>query len=358
MAASTQLLLLIVFFLVPYLWLRQPGAVFAPDRYFSDTVKGLATVLILYHHVVVWNPKAFWFLPLGGDAFFGVSLFYFISGVGLKKSYDRNRYTVRGYLSKRALAIFPMVALCMLARHAVHPVLSGKPQSLAVVDLLGLGDWFVASILVWYVLFLVIVKLARDAVESVLATLAAALSVWVALYLLRDVSTTPGLWSRFPFSFALGVLAADRLDRVLALIFRKPALYSLLGLVPFGLAICAGTHNNFIAYGVLDAASVLVCLCLLAWLYRFNLTSRLLPFLGALSLPLYLLQLSLLKYGTVLTAWRADMPGVLACILLTLGLAMVVRQVLRLLTAAASRLARARPWAGGSVPAEEPARKP
>ena len=163
-----------------------------------------------------------------------------------------------------------------------------------------------------------------------------------------------GLWLRFPFSFALGVLLAGRMEEILAFCRQRSwVVLSLSGLV-LGLAWSGNESAGWAVPWLADVAILPFGLAACALIYRWGLFSRFWLFLGRNSLPIYLMQVPLIKYGWLMTDWRTDMLGLLATWALILGLAACVS---RLQTVAASvtgaRLAaawRARPASPVSRP--------
>lgn len=351
MRATLQIMVLAIAFAAPYVLLRHSADNPAPDKNFSSAFKGIATLLILYHHVRIWFPEQYWFLLHGGEAYFGVSLFYFISGVGLAKSYTQKQYTILSYCKKRALAIFPVTITCGVMTFIFHPLVTEMNGSLSVARLLGLSNWFIISILVWYIAFIICVKLSNNKHEFILYIWAASLIILATLFYFHDTSKTAQLWIRFPFSFALGVSSASFLDTVLLFSKRKTTLILVMASC-FLWAVLSIGSNTYLALVVMDCASIAVFVSLLSLLISFAWNSRLLMFLGNNSLPIYLLQVPLLKYGTIPTAWRSDVIGLLAVLILLFASSVLANKMAAGLRNALQRLGVH--LVGSKLPANQP----
>jgi len=312
MSASVSLLLFWGGVIATVLALRQRPAGLAPDKYFTDTYKGLAMFLVLYHHSRIYHAGEFWFLFLGGDAYAGVSLFFFISGFGLTRSQEKYDYSLPGFILVRFLALAPGVALCMLLRGWLGP-LWGQQAILETdpLTLLGLREWFLIALWTYYLSFILSWTFGRSLTERCFYILAASLITALVLIHIQGWWPDARLWWRFPFSFALGVLVSRHMEGLLQLMRRRawPVL-ALTGLI-LGLAWTGKDLADLPMNWAADLAVIPFSLALCSLLYRFGLTSRAWIFLGRNSLALYLLQVPLLKQGWLLGHWRGDILGLL-----------------------------------------------
>jgi peptidoglycan/LPS O-acetylase OafA/YrhL len=292
---------------------RRRFPAFIPDRNFTDTFKGLAMFLILYHHSRIYHGSDFWFLFGGGDAYTGVSMFFFISGFGLVRSQEKKQLDFVRFLTVRSLALIPGVVLCMLLRVAIGPLWGGKiGLESDPLTLLGLREWFIVAIWTYYLAFIISWMIGRSRFERGLCTMVAILLIASGLAQASLLSTIASSWLRFPFSFAMGVLLAGHMEQTLDFCRRQ----AILILAVTGITLGLVWIHKIDTYTTIWLADVAIIPCSIAGcslLYRFNLTSGFWLFMGRNSLYLFLLQVPLLKYGWFTHVWRKDMIGLMAC---------------------------------------------
>jgi len=312
MPASLSLLLFWGSLLAAVLLFRRQPPPLLPDKDFTDTYKGLAMLLVLYHHSRIYNAQEFWYLMLGGEAFAGVTMFFFISGVGLGRSQLKRAYTPSRFLATRFLALIPGVVVCMLLRGLLGP-LWGAPVSLESdpVALLGLREWFLIAIWAYYFAFIISWSVGRSPIGRGFFIVASCLLLAAGLLHGQENWQVARLWLRFPFSFALGVLLAPHMGFVLD--FCRQRAVAVLGVTGaiLGLAWSVPVGATAPTDWLVDVAFIPFSIAACALLYRFRLTSRFWTFLGRNSLPLFLLQVPLLKNGWLIGVWHKDMLGLL-----------------------------------------------
>lgn len=255
--------------------------------------------MILYHHSRIYHPKEFWYLFFGGDLYSGVSLFFFISGVGLTRSYNTNKYTILQFFQKRFLAICIGVALCIYARSFSSFLWGGTFHfPINPLEIFGLHEWYIVAILIWYILFIIIMKTQRSQVDIYFYTFLAMILTWSILSRISEQSDIARLWARFPFSFAVGVVLADRMDIVLKYC-RKRALVILL-ICGATLAILINNGSDKTPYALVsDFVTIPLALATCSIFYTSRSNDRLFLFMGKYSLYLYLTQALLLQHSFI-----------------------------------------------------------
>jgi len=348
MSASMSLLLFWGSVILAVLLTRRTLSSFTPDRDFTDTYKGLAMFLVLYHHSRIYHSE-FWFLFGGGEAYTGVSMFFFISGFGLFRSQEKKELGTMRFLATRFLALVPGVILCMLLRGAIGP-LEGQQFWLEKdpLTLLGLREWFLVAIWACYLAFILSWKTGRTRLERGLCLGAISLLIAAGLAQARswsstELTTMAIMWLRFPFSFALGVLLAGQMEAVLDFCRRQALFVLIVTGLTLRLAWYSYTDPSISTIWLADAAIIPFSLAFCSLLYRFGFTSRFWIFLGRNSLYLYLLQVMLLKYGWFTHVWRKDMIGLLACWAFIMALSFFAARVRGLLHAMWARCVERQP---------------
>lgn len=312
MSAKFSLLIFGGSFLLIFFLFRTPSGELRLDRKFTNTFKGIAMLLILYHHSGIYHADTFWYFFHSGWSFWGVSLFFFISGFGLSVSYDRNQYSYGNYFRRRLLALWPTIIICMILRGFTAPLFnSAFYLEKNPITLLGLHEWFILAITLWYVFFILIVKNSRSTEDTIFFVCIFSVIVWAALDMLFPDSSMAFQWMRFPFSFALGVIFAQNSDRIVQYFNARLFSTTIFSLVAVFLATHLQGQKNLV-YPMMDLVSVPLGICMVLWIYRLGINSRFLLYVGENSLPLYLLQVPLIKYGLLINQWRNDVIGLIA----------------------------------------------
>lgn len=311
---SAKLSLLILFMAVAIVGIisRKPAGPLRLDHDFSNTLKGIAMLMILYHHTGIYHAKELWYFYLSGWGFCGVSIYFFVSGYGLMVSYAARSYTYLEYFRRRLFVLWPMIVLCMMTRWILSPLMTVTYlPTINPLYLLGFFEWYILAITFWYIVFIVIRKQSKSVGDILLCFFAVLLSHWAVLDIFSGWSYQASLWLRFPFSFTLGIIFAIYSDQIIKYLNSRLFFATISSFIVFFLTIHV-LHQDSLVPPLLDLITPLIGLCMVLWIYYFGSNSHFLLWMGRCSLPLYLLQVPLIKYGTFLTNWRIDALGILA----------------------------------------------
>ncbi len=275
------------------------------DHAFSNTIKGIAMLLILYHHTYIYNSQNFWFFIGGGWCFFGVSLFFFISGFGLTKSYMIKKYAIFQFIKRRFLRLWPTIILCMLLRWLMSPILNKHfPFPRDLIHLLGFQEWFIVAITFWYINFILIFHFVQNVKDRILILIFLSFILTCLLGIttntINSFSQKASLWIRFPFSFILGVLFAFYEKDIFKTIIERKLFILIFSFLILFLATKSYLRFCFLTYFVFDILSIPFILTIVFFLYQFKLNFKVLQFVGKHSLSLYLIQVPILKYSIFL----------------------------------------------------------
>ena len=326
MSATLSLILFSGILLAMHFFTRVSCPEFKPDIGFSNTLKGIAMLMILYHHSGIYHSKVLWFFYGAGWGFCGVSLFFFVSGFGLMRSRARDDSGTGSFLGKRWLRLGPTIMLCMFARYLLNPLMVQHFEfPLDICTLMGLKEWYLVALFSWYILFILMVK-NIPVLDMLFVFFMAALLIWALLDIISSTSPMVELWIRFPFSFFLGVICGLYSEKVIHYFKHRLLLSTTLSSTAVCLACNLQSQKNLV-YPMLDLAILPLGICLVIWLYRLNCNSKFILFLGRHSLPLYLLQVPLIKYGVFMTRWRNDIVGLLVTWLVIFVASMVISRV-------------------------------
>jgi len=166
------------------------------NREFTNTLRGVAILLIMAGHIGAGGYHCRIFTPLGG---IGVAMFLFLSGYGLTESYKTNG--LAHFWRKKALRILIPYAVWLLVYHLVFTLSPLTPPSLKPLFLPRY--WFVEYLALWYLLFYV---LWRWSTQHVLVLMGVAA---VFMFFLMPSNTQ----SEQSLSFLLGVLVSVRKEQ-------------------------------------------------------------------------------------------------------------------------------------------------
>ncbi|UZP67552.1 acyltransferase [Desulfovibrio mangrovi] len=323
------------------------------DKDFTNTLKGVATFLVLYHHTYLYHPDAYWYLFAGGEFFSGVSLFFFISGVGLALSQEARPRGVAAFLAHRFRVLAPVVFLSLQARALLGPLM-GRDMALELspLTLLGMREWFLVAIWAWYLIFILSACIASKPLRHAAIALTGG-ALWAVLQWNADQYFMAAMWLRFPLSFMLGVLLADRMKTVTRWLqaagngFVAPAVMLLCGAGYF--LIADGVYlQTPLGYAAMEVLIIPASWALCVLLLKYVGVSRFLTLLGIYSLPIYLLQVPLLRYGV----WFSSGSGALSLLATWAGiiaLAVALQEAVDFLRKAASSLSPFRATATGRL---------
>ena len=326
MSALVSLFIFFGILLGVHVLTRTPCTGLETDLRFTNTIKGLAMLMILYHHSGIYHSKLFWFFYGSGWGFCGVSLFFFISGFGLVKSQLKTDPSTWKFIKKRWLALGPTIILCMVARWMLDPLMTLKISfPVDPMVLVGAKEWFLLALFAWYLIFIFVVK-RFPKTDILFILMMVALILWALLDIVSENSPMAGLWMRFPFSFVLGVAFGYHTTAVMDYLKHRLVLSLCLSLVAIVLA-CHLKNNTYLVYPMLDLAILPMCLSLAILIYRLDINSELIQFLGKLSLPIYLIQVPMIKYGIFMGQWQNNIIGLLVTWALIFLVSIAITQI-------------------------------
>jgi len=134
------------------------------------------------------------------------------------------------------------------------------------------------------------------------------------------------MWMRFPFSFAIGVVISQYAKPVFDYIRKRLVLVTIFSLAAVFLSINLQGQKNLV-YPMLDLSILPLGLSAVFWLYKLRCNSEFIQFMGKYSLPLYLMQIPLIKYGVFMNYWRRDVIGLLVTWITLFLLAFLINQI-------------------------------
>lgn len=312
-------------------------------------IMGLATLWILLLHSTAWFSS----FPLGclkATGYCGVDLFLFLSAVGLYFSWQNNKQDTVSFLKRRFLRLFPAYILIALIRCFLEN--TGKRYFVLLITTLSfwilddLSVWFIAGIVILYLLTPLILKTMEKAGKSVLV-----LYIGLAFLVGYLMKGTPQnlFFARIP-SFLFGFLAAPLVYHGKEVTKKETIQLWIAFLLGAGIMIAA--QKGLLAqYAVLDWAARYYSVLLFGLPLMFGdiwvlekqnqkgekYFSRFLDWIGSISLEMYLwFEVLLRKFrGTAIEFLPFEYHGVVYSLIiavLTTICAWIVHNVVKRIT--------------------------
>lgn len=205
----------------------------------SDFCKGIALIFITLSHL----PRV-----MGGDAlnplgYFGVAVFLFLSGYGLRKSYDK--VGLKGFWGKRIKRIIPPLCIITIAISIICYVLKDKrfnPIDI-ILGCVGLSNvinpvtWYIGLMWYCYLVYWICMK-RRIRSELIIGGSILVLSVLFG-------NTSVNMWGLNAFSFSAGLYGAEKAKKT----YNKQRFFEasvLLFIVSFVLYYFVGGNSNWL----------------------------------------------------------------------------------------------------------------
>lgn len=195
-------------------------------------IRGLSIAAIVLYHLIAYYlqvPEIMKMLSRFGGA--GVHLFFIISGFGLALSYNRKWCGLKTYISRRFYKVYlpyiVVVLLCfftpwiLTTENRVSALLSHvflyKMFSDQYTISFGAHFWYVSTLIQFYVLFPVLMKIKRKYGNKVFITGTFVISVvWTIIIILLNKQDSR-VWNscciKMLWEFSLGIVCADYYER-------------------------------------------------------------------------------------------------------------------------------------------------
>lgn len=262
-------------------------------------LRGLFAVIVVLHHLSLKAPVGVLFPWLQHVGYLAVSVFFFLSGYGLMKSYrTRDGYQTR-FLRRRVPKILVPYLLLTAVYWGFH-ALNGNvysPKALILTTLNGKPivsySWYIVCILLFYVVFWLLMRLCRRKYIWILF----GACVWYALYMAFCMRMNYGSWwYRTAPILIVGMIWAMYEDDLLP-VLRKvyPVCAPLCGIVFLALFYVYARFASDISRQIVSSLLVLAMtvsflLCVCAVTLKCRIGNPVLRLLGQCSLEIYLVQ--------------------------------------------------------------------
>lgn len=266
--------------------------------------KGIAAVMIVFHHLSQAIPISVALKPLQYIGFIMVSMFFFVSGYGLVYGVENKQNYLNGFLRKRMVPILIPYWIVTIVYSIIHS-LKGKFFSpyQYVLSFLGISQifncWFVTAILLMYLLFLIAYTLCKTAGNRIIV-----LCIEIFGYvIICNVLGIESYYSASVSAFFFGTLWYYYQNSFTKWIrtsyyIRSSIIFCLfLFLFTGRLALSwIGIDSEWVHVPLRNIISVLFILCLITITQKIEIRSRILSWLGSISYELYLIHGMLITF--------------------------------------------------------------
>lgn len=277
------------------------------DKNCTEQLKCIAILLVIFGHLSADKIIQAAFLSHAGSQ--GVTLFLFLSGYGLTKSYLKkgiNKKILFNRFSKILLPYSMITALWIIIDTFIyHKAYSKSTIILSIIGFdfnrsIDASMWYISFILLWYIFFNIIFKLpTKNIVKLILLLFVSYLFKYHPVY--RYTHEVSYQWGLNAFTFPLGVMAGLYLDNINKKLGSKYINLAygftfLICLFTFMISlgyISLGTH----IFAISNCAFAFTTIIIILFINTMGYFSRALNFIGCISYELYLLEAALMwKY--------------------------------------------------------------
>lgn len=139
----------------------------------TDKMKGISIICIILHHIVqqILNPGIL--TPFKGIGYLFVSIFLFLSGYGLMKSYMKKENYLQDFKKRRLMKIYMPFLLVNLVHLIINIFIKGKEYTfksflfnLTGMHLMSSAMWYMITILFWYLIFYIVCKISKKIMKK------------------------------------------------------------------------------------------------------------------------------------------------------------------------------------------------
>lgn len=257
-------------------------------------IRGIAIIFIMFHHIVQHtNAIDSIVIHFNLIGYICVAMFFLLSGYGNAFSYRKNKDHAEKWILKRILRIYLTFWIIWIIDLIAVILVNGDEFSVSTLIKQATTmtfpywiNWYLKIQVIAYILFYIAYKLFKKNSDIVLVVLTI-ISVGVMYILGLDV-----YWWNTIMCFGFGSVLAERKDLVLKKI-KSANKYILLAasLVAFVVLFILGINHCKIT----TISSIAFCVFVTLLVFAFKFKSKIINFIGNISLEIYLWHLVLLK---------------------------------------------------------------
>ncbi|MGI5977181.1 MAG: acyltransferase family protein [Candidatus Limivicinus sp.] len=285
----------LLFFILPFIGIKYFPSKDGWNREYlsmetSASVKGLLCLAVMYHHLSQCTSDGLIF-PMFSYIYFLVGMFFFYSGYGLqKRNLGDENYYVRFGLKRIPCVLFPYVAVTLL--YWLLSFFTSEPYSAAEVfkgffngHPIVNYSWYVIAILAFYCFFDILLHLFHRNNRALILGVGLFCVLWILVC--RTLLHVRSFWYRTIHLLLFGVLWATYEQDILKFATKKTWLWIFLTLV---LSFLSVLMEKLQILNSIPTLAVLFAFLVMLLLLKFNVSNRVLKFLGNISYEVYLTQ--------------------------------------------------------------------
>jgi probable poly-beta-1,6-N-acetyl-D-glucosamine export protein len=249
----------------------------------SNLLKGFFILIVIFHHIYQRVPDSILKMVFNQMGYLSVAVFFFLSGFGLIKSI---KCPVEGFIGFSTRKLIRIYFPCVIANFIFFPIFSGDDYSLLIFNpvFFDSSSWFVISLLYFYFIFYFNSKFTMLKIYGWLI----GYLIYLSLILIYDLGY---LWFVSSLCFVFGVYVGQcglKLACIVGIFSSRIKTCCLF--VFFILLFVLKTRFSYVAI----LASIFFCFFVFSFLQYYSVNSKLLSFLGGISLEIYIIHMKLL----------------------------------------------------------------
>ncbi|MBR1431520.1 acyltransferase family protein [Ruminococcus sp.] len=240
------------------------------SEYFSkktgNYLRGILSLVIIFHHLAQETAAGVLFHGFSRVGSLVVAMFFFISGFGLQKSSMKSENYKKNYLTRRIVPILVPYAIATALFWAFN-VLEGRIYSAVdVLKAIAVGEpivsysWYIISILVFYVVFLIIIHICGKKYSLIIFFTC----IWIVIYTFLCKVLHYGSWWYYSIHLiVVGMLWATFEEQILNFIkahykIVTPIILSIFAVLVY--LLINGTLAKNIRFSSITTLNIVFCI--------------------------------------------------------------------------------------------------
>lgn len=265
----------------------------------SSCLKGILACMVLICHMHA-RVSLFSSNILGpiftAFGYLSVSVFFFLSGYGLKEAASKKEHYVSNFPKKKLLPFFCICCFTILIYFIRDICVGDDVNILTLMQSFFFGNtivdngWYLQTQLLFYIIFYLAYNFVKNKKSFALLFIIVLYCIFCAI---AKLSTT---WYEASLCFPLGILYSEYKDKINFILFKNKIIHLisiLCVLIVFIITLFFGNKpflNECFRIPLKLISSVFFCLLVLTIISLINIRNPITEFLGKLSLEIYLLQ--------------------------------------------------------------------
>lgn len=290
------------------------------DKEQTDILRGIAIVFVVYCHYFGGIGLPYYYTSVGT---IGVGLFFLMSGFGLMTSRMRKKDYNKNFMRKRLSRIYPTFTISFVICCIIYCFLSWPLKTKHIIDFLILSlpdsvNWYLKVQVIMYVVFWLLSLIIKDNKKFVISLI----GVSVLYFIIANLTLKNDyMWYETAPVFSIGAVLAFYKEKVYNIVSRK---YKTFLFASFGLIFISFGLYYYIG-GLYPEIAFVYSAVLLFFMSMFKLkgSSKVMKFLGNISLELYLSHTIILKVSSFINL--GSFVGMIIFLSLSIILAIIIK---------------------------------